>query len=282
MAPMESLETYMVAYIVFVSGLLGAVMGSFINCWAWRFMHDESVLKGRSHCTSCGHELGAADLVPIFSWVFSRGRCRYCGERVSARYPLTELVTGLVFVALLFRYGLSVETLQLWAFACVLLFLSLTDIEAYIIPNACIAVGFGIRIAYLALGLALGALTWGNVAYYAASALGVALVLLATVLIADRILGKESMGGGDLKLFALATFYVGWQQSLLLVIISCILGLVVGVIIWPRVQAKQGEQAQDNGIPERAFPFGPSIAAATIITLLCGQQVVNWYLGLFM
>lgn len=272
----------MVAYLLFVSGFLGAVMGSFINCWAWRAMHGESVLKGRSHCTSCGHVLGAADLVPILSWVFSRGRCRYCGERVSVRYPLTELVSGLVFVAILLRYGLTIETFHLWAFACVLLFLSLTDIDDYIIPNACIVVGLGIRVAYLAAGLALGALSWGNVGYYAASALGVALVLLVTVLIADHVLGKESMGGGDLKLFALAAFYVGWQQSLLLVIISCLMGLVMGLLIWPSVQAAHEEQAQESGIPERAFPFGPSIAAATVITLLCGAQVVGWYLGLFM
>ena len=74
-------------YCCVVSALLGAVFGSFLNCAAWRLGHGESVLRGRSHCTACGHVLGAADLVPILSWLFLRGKCRYCGSRIPARYP---------------------------------------------------------------------------------------------------------------------------------------------------------------------------------------------------
>ena len=76
-------DTFLTAYVLTLAALLGAVFGSFINCMAYRLAHGQSVMKGRSRCTSCGHELGAADLVPVFSYVFLRGKCRYCGEKLS-------------------------------------------------------------------------------------------------------------------------------------------------------------------------------------------------------
>jgi leader peptidase (prepilin peptidase)/N-methyltransferase len=268
------------AYVLVMAGVLGAVMGSFINCWAWRAMHGESILEGHSHCTACGHALGPLDLVPVFSWLFSGGRCRYCKEPVSARYPATELVSAACFSVIVWRYGLTLETAELLAFACVLLFLSLTDIDDYLIPNTCIVVAVAIRVVYLVVSLCLGTMGVADVLYYVLSALGVAAVLVGTVLVADKVLGKESMGGGDLKLFFVAALYVGWQQSLFLVFASCIIGIVMGTVVWPRIQGG-AQRAEELGIDARAFPFGPSIAMATIVTLLCGGQVISWYLGLF-
>ena len=83
-------------YCCFVAAALGAVMGSFLNCAAWRIAHDQSFLKGRSRCPECGHVLGVPDLVPLFSWLFLRGKCRYCGAKVSVRYFLTELFMAVV------------------------------------------------------------------------------------------------------------------------------------------------------------------------------------------
>ena len=110
-------------YCCVVSALLGAVFGSFLNCAvfgsflncaAWRLGHGESVLRGRSHCTACGHVLGAADLVPILSWLFLRGKCRYCGSRIPARYPLTEAVFAALTVLCLLRFDLSWLCLRNW------------------------------------------------------------------------------------------------------------------------------------------------------------------------
>ncbi|MDD7254218.1 MAG: prepilin peptidase, partial [Firmicutes bacterium] len=92
-------------YVIVLAVVLGAVFGSFLNCMAWRMVHHESVLKGRSHCASCGHPLKAADLVPVFSYLFLKGKCRYCGEKISPRYMAAELVSAALWLGCVFRYG---------------------------------------------------------------------------------------------------------------------------------------------------------------------------------
>lgn len=169
------------------------------------------------------------------------------------------------------RYGLTPELFELGALACVLLFLSLTDLEMRVIPNGCILCMLGIRALALCLGCIRGTLGLVQVGYYVASALLVGAALLLTVLAADRILGEESMGGGDLKLFAALALYVGWQQSMLLVSLSCLLGLAVGPLV--------GDRGRGDG-RGGSFPFGPSISAACLVTLLVGDAVVGWYVGL--
>ena len=259
------------AYVLVVAAVFGAVVGSFVNCWAWRYLQGKSIVHGRSHCTSCGHDLGARDLVPVFSWLFSKGRCRYCKAKVSARYPITELVCAAVFAAITARYGLTLETVELLLFASVLLFLSLTDIDDFVIPNGCIIVALAVRVAYLLASWALGTTTPDAIVYYLASAFGVGIALLVVVLVADRAFGRESMGGGDLKLYFVAGLYFGWQQGLLLVIVSCIFGIAVAAI-----------SARSSGVSmmKRSIPFGPSIAAACLVTMLVGNPLVTWYLSL--
>ncbi|MBR3326701.1 MAG: prepilin peptidase [Atopobiaceae bacterium] len=264
----------LLGYVVCVAGILGLVMGSFLNCLAWRMTHGESVLHGRSHCTSCGHVLGPRDLVPVLSWALSRGRCRYCGERVSWRYPATELFTAIVYVSLAVRYGLTLEMLELVAFASVLLVLSLTDLDEYLIPNATIVAAMLVRVAYI---VAMGATGQADaMALLRDSLVGgvvVAVPILLLALVMDRVLGRESLGGGDVKLLFVAGLYFGWQQCLFLVVVACVLGLLLAVL---------GVNGGGDGDDPHLIPFGPSIALACWITMLVGGQVVTWYVGLFM
>lgn len=269
-------------FALVMAAVLGLVMGSFINCWAWRYINGESVVSGRSHCTSCGHELGIRDLVPVFSWLASKGKCRYCGEKVSARYPATEIICAVVFVAIVAVYGLSLETVELLIFACILLFLSLTDIDDFLVPNGCIVAALVVRIVYMAIACALGQMTLADVGYYAGSAFAIGVALLIVVLVADKVFGRESMGGGDLKLYFVAGLYFGWQQGIFVVILSCVIGIAVAIV------APRRKEPNPEGIPEsdsesamkRVFPFGPSIAVACIITMLVGNPLVSWYVGL--
>ncbi|MBO7674978.1 MAG: prepilin peptidase [Atopobiaceae bacterium] len=265
-------------YCLFVIALLGLCMGSFLNCLAWRMTHDESVLKGRSHCTTCGHVLAARDLVPVLSWVMAKGRCRYCGERVSGRYPATELLCAVAYATIFLRYGLSVQTIELVAFASVLLVLSLTDLDDYVIPNATIVACVAIRLAYVVyqgmsgqadLPVVLRDTLLGGFA--------VAIPVLVLALVMDRVLGTESFGGGDVKLLFVAGMYFGWQQCLFLVMLACVLGIAFGVVS----QRARTAKASDEGGSPRLIPFGPSIAAACWATMLVGEQVVGWYLGFF-
>ena len=302
MGSLASFDAPIVAYVLCVTALLGLVMGSFINCWAWRYMNGESVLKGRSHCTSCGHVLGLADLIPIISWLASGRKCRYCGAPVSARYPATELVCALVFVGIVARYGLTLQTVELLAFSGVLLFLSLTDLDDYLIPNGCILAAIAIRVVYLGVTFAMGTTSLDQIIYYAASGFGVGLVLVVIVLIADRVFGRDSMGGGDLKLYFVAGLYFGWQQCLLLVIISCIIGIVVAVVGSRAMESSSsndeadqsisvdgigqesgaesnGQAVEEKSMFKRMIPFGPSIAASCVIIMLVGEPLINWYLS---
>ncbi|MEG0757007.1 MAG: prepilin peptidase, partial [Raoultibacter sp.] len=132
------------AYLLFIVAVLGACMGSFMNCLAWRVTVGMSVLRGRSHCPHCNAELTALDLIPVVSWIALRGACRHCSERISPRYVIVELVMMMVFVLLALRYGFTVQTLAYAALACILCGVTLVDFDTYTIPNGFILAGIGL------------------------------------------------------------------------------------------------------------------------------------------
>lgn len=285
------------AYCVVVAVVLGLCMGSFLNCLAWRMTHGESVLHGRSHCATCGHVLAAYDLVPLASWLVTRGRCRYCGARVSARYPVAEALCAVLYVSIFLRYEIALEALELAAFGSVLLVLSLTDIDEFIIPNSTIVAAIAIRLAYILVGGALGIHDAAAlVAASIANGLIVAIPILLLAMVMDHILGKESLGGGDVKLLFVAGMYFGWQQCLFLLVVACVLGIVVGLVGKAHTTTELGVQDKNGALEEpmaaehtkssgqadpALIPFGPSIALACWITMIVGSYVLNWYLGLF-
>ena len=258
------LDRGLLIYCCVLACMLGAVFGSFLNCAAWRIAHEESFMRGRSHCPACGHALGARDLVPVFSWLFQRGRCRYCGNKISVRYPLTELFFALVTLLCLLRFDLTVECLRNWVFLCCLFCLSLVDLESYTIPDGCLLTAVGawvLALPFLKPG-------WTEIlrSILAGLVFGGGILLLSIVM--DKLLGKESLGGGDVKLFAVVGLYLGFASTLFAVLLSCILGLIFALLM-----NRRGEKG-------RAIPFGPSISLAAAFMLLYGQGFVNWYMGL--
>lgn len=261
---LSALPAPLAAYLLFLTALLGLVMGSFLNCLAWRLAHGESVLRGRSHCAVCGHTLGPLDLVPLFSWLALKGRCRYCGEKISPRYPAAELLSALFFLSVVWKCGLSLDALRFLLLFSLLLALSLVDLEVGLIPDGLLITG---ALGWLALALPdpdpAGVLRRGGAG---AATLFVPMLLL--VLLADRVTGRETMGGGDLKLLALLGLYFGWQQGLLLMILSCLLGLILAALL-------------GKARPGTPFPFGPALAAAAWLVFLAGAPVLRWYVSLF-
>ena len=252
-------------YCGVVALLLGAVFGSFLNCAAWRVSHGESVLRGRSHCTACGHVLGAGDLVPILSWLFLRGRCRYCGKKIPARYPLTEAVFALLTLLCLLRFDLSWLCLRNWILLCCLFCLSLTDLECMIIPDVCLIIAAAVWGIFLPLtGMGWPAVRGGLLAglIFGGGLLGLSLLM-------DRILKRDSLGGGDIKLFAVLGLYLGIVGTLFMTVLACLLGLLFAVL------------RRGRGGGSEPFPFGPAIAAAGTVMLLCGEPLIQWYTGLF-
>ena len=250
------------AYVLFLTFALGLCLGSFLNCMAWRLVHHESVWRGRSHCAACGHTLSALDLVPLLSYALLRGRCRYCGEKISPRYPAAELAFGLALLGLVWRYDLTVEAARLALFSCVLFVAALTDLESMEIPDRLHGAGMVLWLCFLPLSPdPRGALLSGLL-----GAFGVAGPLLLIVLLADRALGRESMGGGDLKLLFVTGLYLGWAGNLLALIFACILGLLFALA------------ARAGG---REFPFAPAVCAAAWLSMVAGEPLIRWYLSLF-
>ncbi len=257
-------ERWIAIYVCFLAFVLGTVFGSFLNCAAWRTARGESFLKGRSRCTACGHELSALDLVPVLSWVFLKGRCRYCGAKISARYPLTELAFGVLTLLCLLRFDITVLCLRNWVFLCCLFFLSLVDLEIQEIPDGSLiaaAAAWAVTLPLLHTGL-----KDAGMRLLAGFAFGAAMLLIS--LLMDRLLKKESLGGGDIKLFFVTGLYLGFVGTLFAVMAACVLGLLIAFALF------RGD------LKGRAFPFGPAIALASAFMLLAGDGLVNWYLGL--
>lgn len=261
------------AYIIILTDVLGMVMGSFTNCIAWRIAHGEDFVHGRSHCALCGHELSARDLIPVLSWLFMKGKCRYCGDKISVRYLVTEILSGIAFVAILLRYNLSYDTLQFFVLAVILLAVSLIDLDIAIIPDSFIIAGILNRLLFASLNGIANRSVFKNAITSIINGLTIAVPLFIIVLIMDKVLKKESMGGGDIKLFFMTAMYFNWKCNLFLILLSCILGIIFTVTF---SSIKTG----DNENPT-AFPFGPSISAATFFSLLAAEKVINLYLNLF-
>lgn len=253
------------AFFVVIAIMFGAVMGSFLNCAAWRIVHGESFLKGRSHCPACGHELTAIELIPVLSWVIQRGRCRFCGQPVSIRYPLTELAFAVLTVICLLRFDLTVLCFRNYVFLCCLFLLTLTDLEDMTIPDECHIVA----VLVWAVTCPFIGYDWGEIIRHILAGLVYGGGLLAVSLVMDRILGRDSLGGGDIKLFAVAGLYLGFIGTMFAVVISCAAGLIY-----------HGLCRRHAGEANREFPFGPFIAFAVALILLFGEPLIAWYSGL--
>ena len=257
-------------YINVMAAIFGAVFGSFLNCMAWRMVHHESVWKGRSHCVECGHVLGPVDLIPILGYWIRAGKCHYCHAKISPRYMWTELLMAFVFVSFVWKYEISVLTLRYLVLGCILFTLSMIDLDSYCIPNRFIIAG----IVWWAVTLPFsgnGIYSMGMEAIvrqvksglFGAAVIGGGLLLLS--LLMDQILKKDSLGGGDIKLFFMLELYFGLGAGLFHMILACIVGIFMAAVL-----------------KKNRIPFGPAISLAAWITCLWGNDIVHWYLGLFL
>lgn len=239
-------------------------MGSFLNCVAWRIVHNEPVSKGRSHCDVCGHTLGIGDLIPVVSYIVHRGRCRYCGAKLSIVHVIAEAVSAVLFAAVLLKFDISLQALEYMIFVCLLLVCSFADLEGRIIPDRFIIAGLLVRTGFFVIlndpaKVALDDLIGGA---------GIAGLLLIVVLVFEKIKGIEAMGGGDIKLIFMTGIFLGWKANLLCLFIACIIGIISGLVF----------KSEDG---DKTFPWGPSIALAAVICMLFGNEAIELYLGLF-
>ncbi len=246
-------------YCIFLMFIIGSVMGSFLNCVAYRIAHHTSFLKGRSHCPNCDHVLGPLDLIPIFSWIFSKGKCRYCQQPISKRYPLTEICMAVLSVLCLLRFDLSIECIRNYILICILFTLSLVDLEIFEIPDTCILLGI---VNWIVFAFFLKE----SIVYHLVAAFVYGGGILVLSLFMDKLLKKESMGGGDIKLLFVMGLYLGNIGGMLALFLACIIGICTSIFM------KKDE--------ENHFPFGPAISIAFYIVLLFGKPMIDWYIGI--
>ena len=265
----DYLPLYIKIYLYVIAGILGLVMGSALNCLSYRIAHNQKWSGGRSNCPSCGHTLATKDLIPLFSWLFLKGKCRYCGKKVSPRYPLTEALLALVYISLLWRYGPTLYLISPLVLCSCLFCLSLVDLETQIIPDRFLLIPAIVRIVQLIIENRNDFKAF-FICLIPAVALGGVVLIISLVM--DKILKKDTMGGGDIKLLAVLGLFLSSYpdcipEGLLILLVACIVGIVMGSIL----------MKVDSETP---FPFGPALAIAAWITLLFGSPLVQWYTGL--
>lgn len=238
--------------------VMGALVGSFMTVVAYRVPRREDVVRGRSRCPHCGHQIAPYDNVPIASWLLLRGRCRQCGAPISPRYPLAEAGLGVLWAGTVLALGTDDAgelTLGL-ALCAVLVAITLTDLERRIIPNVLVLAGALAGIA-IVLAFDLGDLDQRALAVAIA---GGAMFLLALAY-------PRGMGMGDAKLVAMMAIYLGRAIAPALLI-----GFAVGAVVGLALIARHGSEAR-----KRAVPFGPFLALGGVIGLWFGDEIVDWY-----
>jgi len=246
--------------------LLGLAVGSFLNVCIDRLPRNESIVNPPSHCPVCQNKLAAKDLIPVFSYLRLRGRCRYCQAAIPRRLFWVELATALIFALLYWHYGLSVGLGVMAFYACLFIIIFVIDLEHGLILNKVVYPGMVVALLLALLpqpGLAPQIAT--RVAYAAVGGgIGFGIFLLIA------IVSRGGMGWGDVKLAALIGLATGFPLVFLAIIMGAILGGIVAVAL---VIAKKRKRRQ-------TIPFGPFLALAAMVTLLWGSSILSWYLGL--
>jgi leader peptidase (prepilin peptidase) / N-methyltransferase len=244
------------------AGLLGACIGSFLNVCSYRWPEDRSVVSPPSSCPVCDTPIRWYDNVPVLGWIGLRGRCRACRARISVQYPLVELATAGIWVMAVWRFGIAWEALSVAVLFTLLLGIALSDARTYIIPDE-------FSLGGLALGLALSFAPGGITPVRSLLGAALGLGLLWGVGYLGRLaLGKEAMGGGDIKMMAMVGAFLGPYGVLLTVFI----GALVGTLIFAPISYRS----------KKLVPFGIFLAVGAAITEPFGEALIDWYVRSFL
>lgn len=262
---------FLQALLAFLIFMLGAALFSFMNVVAWRLPQGLGVIKGRSACPACGAALTARDLIPVFSWVFLRGKCRHCGAPIAVRYLLAELAGGVCALGCAWRFGAAYTPAEglfgmrwmalLALAACGLLgAIALIDAKTRIIPDGLnLAVGVcGLLAIFAAPEISLPARAIG------ALCVSVPMLLLCLVI-------PGGFGGGDIKLMFAAGVLLGWQSTLVAMFLAVLGGGAWGIYL---LAAKKADR-------KAHFAFGPFLCAGIALALFFGDALLHWYLQWF-
>lgn len=265
--------------------LFGLVVGSFLNVCIVRLPRGRSIVKPPSHCPRCKEPIRFYDNIPIISFLLLRGKCRSCGEPISWRYPLVELMNGLFYAWILHEFGLGGEAFLVMALCSALIVITFIDLDHQIIPDILTLPGILVGLTFApffmyplndTLPFRLGSLLPDSGPYLTAfvnSFIGMIIggaPLLVIGWIWEKLRHVEAMGGGDVKLMGMVGSFLGWKGALLTIMLGALSGSVVGILLIVLKRHKM----------EKVIPFGPFLAAGALASVFYGSDLIFWYLGL--
>lgn len=249
----------MYIYYSIIAFIFGTIIGSFLNVCVYRIPIQESIVYPPSHCTSCGSKIKWYDLIPIVSYVILKGKCRYCGEKISKEYPIVEFITGLLYLMLYIKFGISINIIKYNIFISILIVVGMIDLNTTDVYIETTIAGIILSLIFLGIyyynGFPVKTYIYGGI-------LGGGLLFLII------FITKGGMGWGDMEICFVCGLFLGLELTFVMLFLSFIIGAITAVIL-----IVSGKKSKKDYIP-----FVPFITAAAAITVLCGENILNWYL----
>lgn len=271
--------------ITFGTLLFGLIVGSFLNVCIVRLPRGRSIANPPSHCPRCRTRIRFYDNIPIISFLILRGKCRSCGEPISWRYPIVELMNGLFYVWIVNEFGLGGEAGLMMIFCSSLIVITFIDYDHQIIPDVITIPGMliGLSLAPFFMYPLAGRLPFHldqllphagpYLTAFMNSLIGLILgggPLLAIGWLWEKLRHIEAMGGGDIKLMGMVGSFLGWKGALLTIMLGAVAGSIVGILL---ILLKRHKM-------EKVIPFGPFLALGAVAAAFYGPDIVSWYLSL--
>ena len=266
--------------------VFGLCVGSFLNVCIARWPHELSVVRPRSRCPRCGHQLAWFENIPLASWIVLRARCRCCDERISAIYPAVELLVGAVWAVCVYQYGASFTALRLGLFVTLLLGVAVTDLQHYLIPDGFTITGLIAMLTGALLAPFLGESTIfaGPFDALVGACAGAGLIAIVGWL-GEAALGREAMGMGDMTLMAFVGAALGPARAIATVFVGATIGAVAFLaIVYPIAMLRRGRSSTQTELaldaaPDKLrlplVPFGVFLAPAAVVMLIWGDRLLG-------
>ncbi len=236
----------------------GILIGSFLNVLIVRIPKSEDFVKTRSHCISCNYTLKWYDLVPVFSYLALGGKCRKCGRKISIRYPLVEIINGLMYAFIYYRFGLTSYGIVACIMFSTLLVISLIDLDEMIIPNK--------LVIFILIVASIYTIIDKN---YLDHIIG--FFLVSSILLFIVVVTKGAMGMGDVKLMAVSGLLLGAYNIFLALIVASVVGSIVSITLLALKKINR----------KNKVPFGPFLSFGIMVAIVFGEQIINWYFNVF-
>lgn len=247
---------------IFLVVIFGLVIGSFLNVCICRVANEESIAFPPSHCTNCGYELKAKDLIPVLSYIFLGGKCRSCKEKISIQYPIVEILNAILYIAIYLKFGFTLNLFKFCLFASLLIVIGFIDFKTKYVYNSTVVFGVVSGILFAVLEwMETKSIPWN---YIAGAFIGFGIIYLIVIL-------TRGMGEGDIDIALICGLFLGIKGILVTLFLAIILGGIVATIILIfKLKERKAEIA-----------FGPYLAIGGIIACLYGSRLIDIYLGLF-